>query len=223
MDTNTKAVIINAALGGWYPRGQARLRASLVHHGFSWDVRTWTEWPNNNFDKANNYHVKASAFEEAIKAGYTHILWLDSSVWAIGKAEKIFDIIDEQGYYLWKNGYNCAQECSDKCLEYFNLSRDDAEKMPCVSTSMFGVNLGNPKGKEFIERWLKSARDGVFNGSRLHDNQSKDQRFLHHRQDQSTASVIANQMGLYIHEMNHYSSYYQKTVPDSVIFLMQGL
>lgn len=225
MESYIKACIINVGLGSWYPQGQTRLVRSLVHHGFAWDVKTWTSWPNDSFDKNNGYHVKPSAFEQVLKEGYTHVLWLDSSVWAIQNPNKIFDLINEQGYYLWKNGFNCAQECSDRCLQYFNVTRDEAEKMPCVSTSMFGVNVTNPIGKEFIERWMQSARDGIFNGSRQHDNQSKDPRFLHHRQDQSTASIIANQMGLHIHDMNDLSAYHENHVetPKSVLFLMRGL
>ena len=67
--------------------------------------------------------------------------------------------------------YDC---CSDNCLKYFNVSRDEAEKYQDCSTSMFGFNLENGRAKLFIERWLKSAKDGVFNGSRLHDNQSEE-------------------------------------------------
>jgi hypothetical protein len=225
MDIQVRACIINVAKGGWYPKGQKRLLDSLVYHGNVRDVRHWTDFPNDLYDKNNGYNVKPSAFEQVMNEGYTHILWLDSSVWAVQNPELMFDHINEHGYYLWKNGYNCAQECSDVCLDYFKVSRDDAEKMPCVSTSMFGVNLFNPKGKEFIERWLQSARDGIFNGSRLHDNQSADPRFLWHRQDQSPASIIANQMGLHLHEGNELSGVYnpREKHPQSVIFLMRGL
>lgn len=225
MESTAKACIVNAAHGKWYPEGQRRLERSLVHHGFQFDFKKYTGFANDSYDKGNGYHVKPSAIEVVIAEGYTHILWLDCSVWAVQSPNKIFDLINEQGYYFWKNGFNCAQECSDKCLDYFKVSRDEAEKMPCVSTSMFGVNLLNPKGMEFMDRWLKSAKDGVFNGSREHDGQSKDPRFLHHRQDQSAASIIVNQMGLYIHEMNDLSAYHENYVetPRSVIFLMRGL
>lgn len=225
MDTQVKAVIINVALGKWYPKGQKRLVDSLQYHGNHRDVKTWTSFPNSIYDKSNFYNVKPSAFEEAIKDGYTHILWLDSSVWCVQNMERVWDIINTEGYYLWKNGFNCAQECSDACLEYFKLSRDEAEKMPCVSTSMFGVNIENPKGREFISRWLQSAKDGVFNGSREHAGQSSDPRFQHHRQDQSPASIIANQMGLYIHDPNDISAVHAdgQEFPKSVIFFMRGM
>lgn len=223
MESHIKACVINAAIGSWYPKGQVRLINSLRHVGFHHDILTWCEWPNNNFDKSCNYNVKAAAFEEALKKGYTHILWLDASVWSIRNPEPIFDIINEQGYYFWKNGYNCAQECSDGCLNYFGVDRDLAETWDIASTSMMGVNITNPVGKEFIERWLQSARDKVFHGSRFHDNQSQDPRFLWHRQDQSAASIILNQLGCKIHEPKEYSMYYEEQVPESVIFQMRGM
>jgi len=223
MESNVKACIINAAIGSWYPKGQQRLHGSLLFHGFNWDILTWTDWPNDNFDKGCNYNVKAAAFEEAIQQGYTHILWLDSSVWAVKDPNPIFDIINEFGYYFWSNGYNCAQECSDKCLEYFGTSRDEAEKMPVASTSMFGVNITNPIGKEFIERFIQSSKDGVFHGSRFHDGQSSDPRFLHHRQDQSAASIILNQLGCKIHAPGEYSCYYSPVMQESVLFTMRGM
>lgn len=225
MESNTKACIINAAYGKWYPQGQKRLKESLIHHGFNWDILTWDGFPNDNYDKSCPYTIKAAAFEEAIRQGYTHILWLDCSVWAVRDPNPIFDIINEEGVYFWKNGYNCAQECSDACLEYFHVNRDEAEEWSIASTSMFGVNLNNPVGKTFIERFLQSAKDRVFHGSRFHDNQSFDNRFLHHRQDQSAASIILNKLGCKIYEPKQYSMYYEDSqeTPPSVLFVMRGM
>jgi hypothetical protein len=223
MDVINKACIINAAIGGWYSKGQKRLVRSLNFHGFNWDILTWTDWPNDSFDKSCNYNVKAAAFEEAINQGYTHILWLDCSVWAVKDPNPIFDIINETGYYFLANGYNCAQECSDTCLNYFEVSRDEAEHMPIAGTGIFGINITNPIGKEFIERFLQSAKDKVFHGSRFHDNQSSDPRFLWHRQDQSAASIIANQLGCDIDKLGNLCSYYKRQLAKSVIFTIRGM
>jgi hypothetical protein len=138
---------------------------------------------------------------------------------------KVFDEIHDKGYYFWTSGYNCAQTCSDRCLDYFGVTRDEAEKMNEASTSMFGLNLRTEEGNEFVRRFLQAAKDDVFKGSREHDGQSSDPRFLFHRQDQSAASIIANQMGMNITPPNILSSYYHGGQPQnkSVVFVMRGM
>lgn len=224
MESSIKHCIINASNGnGWYPRGTKRLKQSLIHNGFNGDILTWYDWPNDEFDKSCAYNVKAAAFSEALKLGYTHLLWLDCSVWAIGDPNKMFDIINSEGYYFWSTGYNCAQVCSDKCLEYFNVDRDKSEGYTDCSSSMIGVNIDNPTAKEFLDKWIQSARDGAFKGSRYHDNQSQDKRFLFHRQDQSCASVILNELGMDMYSPGIYSSYYTENQNESIIFTMRGM
>lgn len=224
MDSNIKHCIINAALGFWYPKGQQRLIKSLNYHGFSGDVLTWcNEWPNENYDKSCPYNIKAAAFEEAIKLGYTHICWADCSVWAIQNPDLIFDVINAEGYYFWKSGYNCAEVCSDKCLEYFAIDRDLAETYPDTCTGNFGVNVGTEIGKRFIEEWIQSAKDGIFSGSRMHDGQSQDPRFKFHRQDQACASIIANKLGMKMYDPNKYSCYYEPNMNPDVIYVMRGM
>lgn len=223
MDSSVNHCIVNGSTGdGWYPKGTDRLEKSLVYHGFNGDFISHKNWPNNLFDKKIKYNIKASIIGQ-LNTKYSHVLWLDCSVWAIKDPNPIFDIINEKGYYFWPSGYNCAQTCSDKCLEYFNVTRDQAEKMPDCSTSMFGFNTGTAIGLEFINRWLKSAEDGQFGGSREHDNQSIDPRFLFHRQDQSCASIIINQLGIEMTPPNVYSAYYSSNMPESVIFAMRGM
>jgi hypothetical protein len=223
MDSNIKACIINAALGSWYPKGQERLVRSLVYHGFQWDILTWTDWPNDNYDKSNPYNVKAAAFEEALKKGYTHILWLDCSVWALQHPEKMFDRINEQGYYINTSGHNCAQICADACLEYFGISRDEAETMESCSSGIMGINTLHPLGGQFLQRFIQAAKDGAFAGSRLHDNQSADPRFLFHRQDQSVASILFYQLGWNKFDQWELIHYYQPVMPASVIFAVRGM
>lgn len=203
-----RACIINAAIGGWYPLGQKRLVRSLNFVGFPYDILTWLDWPNGTLSKECMYNVKIEAFQEAIKQGYTHILWLDSSIYALEDPKPIFDIMDVQGHYFFTNAYNCAQECSDKCLDYFGITRDAAEKMPCVASGCIGFYTENPTGKILLNQWIQSAIDGIFAGSRLHDNQSKDPRFLCYRQDQSCISAIIGRRGIPVPdpELCHYGN-----------------
>jgi len=223
--TRNKICIINACVGGgWYPAGSRRLIHSLNHVGFAGDVLTWiNKWPNDEFSKELNYHVKCSAFKAAIDLGYTHILWCDSSVWALNDPMPIFDLIDQHGYFFWSSGYNCAQTCNDASLQYFFKDRDDVEPWPDIATGIFGVNMQNSKAREFIYGWFNACHEGIFKGSRQHDNQSSDSRFLFHRQDQSAASLQAGIMEMPPMDHNHLLGNYRKEMPDSWIFTLRGI
>lgn len=223
--TVNKPVIINACVGGgWYPSGTQRLIRSLNQVGWAGSILTWqNKWPNDEFPKDSNYHVKCSAFMEAINQGFTHILWCDSSVWALNDPMPIFDIIDEQGFFFWSSGYNCAQTCNDESLKYFFKDRDEVESWPDIATGIFGVNLQNSKGREFIYGWMNACRDGVFKGSRDHDNQSSDPRFLFHRQDQSAASLLASILEMPPMDQNPLLGYWRKDLPESWIFTLRGI
>lgn len=220
-----KICIINACVGGgWYPAGSKRLAKSLNFVGFAGDLLSWiNEWPNNKFDKDCNYNVKPSAFTEAIKKGYSHILWCDSSVWALNDPMPVFDIINDKGYFFWNSGYNCAQVCNDNSLNYFNKTRDEVENWPDISSGIIGVNLKSQIGRKFISLWLKAARNGIFKGSRFHDNQSSDPRFLFHRQDQSAASLIAGEMGLAPLDVSNILGYFKPNMPENWIFSLRGI
>jgi hypothetical protein len=189
----SKKCVINVAIGGHYPREQQRLGETLKEHKFDGDFLSWGDFPNNNYNKQNRYNCKAAAFEEALKRGYTQILWLDTPAIALKSIQPVFDKIKEHGYYTIRNwSYNCAQTCSDKSLAYYGVSRDEAEKMEEHAGGVIGIDYTNPKGKALLDMFIKGCKEGACDGSRLHDNQSTDPRFLFHRQCQSVISMSAN-------------------------------
>jgi hypothetical protein len=194
--------VINVILGNKTPkqRGyvaqQQQLRDSLAEH-FDGTFLSWTEFPNDNYDTANPYNAKAAAFEEAMKQGFTQILWVDAPVVARNDLSPLFDRMEKDGYLLIKNhSWNCAQTVSDACLNYFDISRDEAEKVQEIASGVMGIDTENPKGKKLIDAFIQACKDGAANGSRHHNNQSQDQRFRFHRQEQSVLSMIAYKQGL---------------------------
>lgn len=187
---------INVGIGEWYNRGTDRLRSSLVEHHFPGDIITWTDWPEIPFPRDVIYNCKAAAFQQVMDAGYTTIIWGDSSIYAQSDVVPFVANIVDKGLWIGKSGYNGAQTCSDACLKYFGVTRDQAERMPDTATGLFGVNIDFPYARNFIQRWIKAARDGAFCGSRLHDGQSADHRFKFHRQDQSAATMILGKEGV---------------------------
>lgn len=218
-------LIVNGSNGlYWYPKGSERLEQSLINVGWN-NYKIFNGYSLGIYNSSCPYTVKADILHTAsILTPARRLLWVDCSVWAIKNPKPIFDIIKRDGYYFWSSGYNAAQTCSDKCLEYFGIDRDTAETYEDCSTSIFGVDIDSEVGLEFLKKWLTAAYDGVFHGSREHDNQSADSRFLFHRQDQSAATCIIGKMGLKIHRPKEHCMYdVDGEAPESVIFKMRGM
>ncbi len=194
-----RTCFLNVGIGLWYRSGSDRLQASLIAHGFTGDHLVWKDcWPGAipGLSRDVIYAAKADAFQHALNAGYTTIIWGDASIYAVRPLDRFLATVNEKGYWLGQSGYNCAQTASDAQLQYFGVSRDWAERVPDCATGIFGVNMDFTAPRQFIETWIQAAKDGAFRGSRHHDGQSNDPRFRFGRQDQSAASLIAGKQGM---------------------------
>lgn len=224
--TQTKPLIISCGVGGWYGAGVKRLERSLIFNGYAGDMLMYSNEypPNSEAHQDNPYAFKIFAFEEAIRQGYKHIVWCDSSLWCIKTPHVIFDIISDMGVFAFRSGYNCAQTCSDAALEWAGVSRDEAENIPEQATGLVGLYMENPKGKEVYDLWKEGCREGLFKTNRVHDlNDSYDPRFLHGRQDQSIFALACYKAGLdfnYVDFISYYGTGYD---PDKCLFFIQGL
>lgn len=223
--TNNKAVIICAGIGGWYSAGVRRLERTLNFEGWGGSIITWTDYPNGcPRHEDMPYYMKIAAFEEAIAQGYTHILWVDASFFAVKNPMPMFDIINEQGFWFFSSGYNLAQSVNDYTLQFVGKSRDEAEQQTEWASGCVGVNLENPNGKALYEKWKFYMDAGLSRGSRLHDNQSADPRFLFHRQDQSCLNLAIWDLGLKNDRVEDMVSYKGTGYnPDKIIFFIQSL
>lgn len=224
--TGNKPIIISAGIGGWYPAGIERLERSLLLHGYAADYKFWkNEYPPESPSHQDNpYAFKIHAFNSAINEGKKIILWLDSSFWCIKTPHEIFDIINANGVFGFRTGYNCAQTCSDAALEWAGITRDQAEQLPEIATGMVGLHMDNPDGKKVFELWQEGCNLGLFKNSRVHDvRDSADPRFIHARQDQSIFSLAIHMCGLQI-DFTDYVAYYGTNYnPDKCLFFINGL
>lgn len=249
MQASEKLAIITAHNGAsWYPQGQSRLINSLHHHGWpwgieamkctpartknasGWNVETIGEYQGNSLMIFYNpecvYTLKAAAIEKVLThKEYNHIFWLDCSVWAVKDPAPMMDLLNSDGYYFWRSGFSIWETCNSRTLEYFGISEAEARGAHDCSTSMFGLNLGNPLAKQALEMWLQAAKDGMFEGSRAEIPEHPNGRKFEHRQDQSVMSCIIHKLGLKIHDPGIYSQYAnpEGKYPESVTFVMRGL
>lgn len=223
--TQNKAAIICAGIGGWHPAGVKRLERSLIFEGWGGGMLLWQDYPPNSHPHNEvPYYFKIAAFEEAIKQGFTHILWVDASFFAVANPMPIFDIINEQGYYFFSTGYNLAQSVSDLALSSVDLTRDEAEKHTEWAGGCIGINTENPNGNALYNQWKQYMDAGLSKGSREHDNQSKDPRFSFHRQDQSCLSLACWKLGLRNTKGTDHIAYKGGGFnPEKIIFFIQSL
>lgn len=188
---------LNVGIGPWYNLGSDRLKGSLLDKGFDGDLLIWRdEWPSSRFPRDPVYNCKADALEQAMKRGYTTLIWGDSSITARKNTSPFTEHIREHGYWIGQSGHNAAQTASDAQLQYFGVSRDWAANVHECATGLFGFDVSRPEYRKVVEEWIQAARDGAFRGSRHHGGQSSDRRFLFCRQDQSAMSLILGKHGI---------------------------
>lgn len=224
----TKPVIICAGIGGWYPKGVDRLERDLMFCGWAGETMFWRDIhpPGSRPHEEHPYYFKIAAFEWALYRGYTHILWVDASFYAIRNPMPLFDLFNTKGFYMFRTGYNLAQTVNDRTLEELELSRDQIEPESEYASGCVGLNFNNPDARNLYGLWKEYMDHGLSRGSRLHDQQSEDPRFLFHRQDQSCLSLAMYKLKLSINEPDYVAYYkpdgtgYDK---DKCLFFINGI
>ena len=224
--TQTKPIILSVGTSQWFAKGVERLERSLNFVGSPIPWKTWKDEypPGSPSHEQFPYAFKISAIDWAIAQGYTHVLWCDASFWAVKSPMPIFDIINEFGFYAFLTGYNVAQTATDRVLSATGVTRDEAEKASEFAGGFVGFNLENPNGKALYELWKSYMDAGLSRGSRNHDDQSKDPRFLFSRNDQTLLSLamhklhLRNTLGL-----DHIAYFGPNHSPEDVIFFLQGI
>lgn len=224
--SNNKSVIISVGIGGWYAQGVRRLERSLNFECWGGDILTWKDEypPNSHSHNDVPYYFKIAAFDEALRRGYRNIMWCDASFVAVKNPTPIFDLIASQGVYFFRSGYNLAQSVSDNALYGAGVTRDEAAQAHEYASGCVALNFDNPDGKHLYDKWKEYMEAGLSKGSRLHDNQSSDPRFLHHRQDQSCLSLAAMKLG--IKNTSLYDAVAYKNTnfnPEQIIFFIEGM
>ena len=222
--------IINFA-SGRYIKGQDRLSESLLKVGFDGTFLSWTKEQSIGapLHKDNPYGFKIYAFDQAIKAGYKKILWVDASIWAIKPLDPIWDCVDKLGYMKQYAGHLCGTWANDRCLEYFGITRDEAMEMEMhANGGFFALDFDTDIAQQFFLRWRQSMLDGIFKGSWNNDNncESTDPRCKGHRHDMVCGSIIANQLKMTAypeHTLMAYVGDQYNDPPETSVMLAQGI
>jgi hypothetical protein len=215
-------VIINAAIGGNYAKGQERLAKSLNAVGYHGLFARYKMYPVVGYDTSNPYTIKPSCFEDVLPRGPRFVIWMDASVIALRDLAPLFAHIEQHGYYLASSGYNAAQTCTDRQLEAIGIDRTQAEAIPDTATGCIGIDTHNERAMTFLREWIEWGKVGLFAGNRLHDHKdSQDPRFLHARQDQSAATLLAWKHGMKLEHLGGLTAYHP--APSSAVIAYKGI
>lgn len=112
------------------------------------------------------YAFKAASITEAYLLGYENVLWLDSSMVPLNSLNKLFNHIEEHGYFTMGSATalgadlmaGLINKIALKALEYPHKGILNKIRL---TTPVFGVSLKSKIGKEFLNRFNKMAKKGI--------------------------------------------------------------
>lgn len=222
---NNKPCIVSVGIGHHYGPSLERLKQSLNFHGWAGGVITWSDEypPDSPSHEENPYAFKLYAIHEAVKRGYTHILYVDASFYAVADPMPIFDFINDKGVYAFRTGYNVANTATDLVLSSIDMNRDEAEGIVEYAGGAIGFNFFNPDAQKIHCLWKEYYEKGLFKNSRNHDNQSADPRFKHARQDQTMLSIAIYKAGVTIKETEFVAYYGGGFNKENLVFFIKGI
>lgn len=225
-----RAIVTFANEKGNYMKGLARLSDSL-RNNFDGDLIAFTNEASigSPTHEENPYAFKIYAIQKAIDAGYTQILWLDCSCYAIAPLKTVFDIVDSRGYIMQDAGHYVGEWTNDAALNGFGVTRDEAMKMKCYGNAGFlGLNMENDIASKFFSGWKFYMNMGLFKGKWDNNEftESIDPRVRGHRHDLSVGSLMANRLGMKYVLGDQYLQYagpYDEAANATIVIKAQGL
>jgi len=146
---------------------------------------------------------KPFCFGEASLRGFHLALWMDATVELVRPLDSLWKEIEEDGYLFFEEDHSIGEFCRDEALATLRLTREQSFSIPSCWACVIGLDLRQPRVREFVATWKALALDGVtFPGPRWSGirgwprTASTDPRVKGHRYDQTAASVVAWKLGM---------------------------
>ncbi len=197
--------VVNVSSGIYLP-GQARLAQAV---GIQAKMITWRDTlplfsPPHELIP---YAFKAWALKAAAEAhGATTLLWCDACMLPVKPLGPIFELIEQQGYFIMNNGWINGEWTADSAYSDLKVTREENWKIKHVVAGIFGVNLKSEVGCQILSEYFRLANTKAFCGPTWNANHPKyrrnrgaypcgDETVRGHRHDQTSLSVIAWRFG----------------------------
>ena len=200
-----------------YSNGAMRLKKSIEKYDPQAAVLQWSnnekihpECPPHHI---NPYAFKVYAMEQG-KKYFDNVFWMDSSCYLIKPITTIWDIIENEGYFMQECGHLVGRWCNDTTLSYFGLTREQANEIPMFTAGCFGLNFRSEIAKEFFSQWQQAMKDGMFKGD-----------WKDHRHDLTCGSIIAQKLGMKFKSESEFLDYASpdQHVNDTIVIKLQGI
>lgn len=197
---NQRAVVC-VAYNGNYRHGADRLNAELTAVGYRGARMIWSECsPIGSPDHIDlPYAFKVHAVGLALQAGFTAVIWLDSSVWPGLSLDPVFDEMERTGAYLVHDGGCMGHWCTDEALAELGWTREMAMQEPIVAGGIWGVYYPHPSGRAFYEglrEMMTNPKIVRGHWRKAHGSVSVDERVQGHRHDMPAMTALARRIGL---------------------------
>lgn len=229
--TNKRCIITLATRAGNYINNMARLCESL-RNNFDGEIMAFVGESSVDapLHSEQPYAFKVWAFSKAYEAGYTSVLWLDTSCYAIKDVTPIFEEIERDGFIFQDAGHYLGTWSSDRQLQYFDLPRDEAMKLKMIGNAGFlGLDLSQTRPLYFLQLWRLALVNGMFTGawSNTEKTESNDDRCLGSRHDMTCSSALIHKMNLFHlakqgDQWLQYGGVYDEVANNTIILKAQG-
>ena len=229
---NKRAVVSFSNQKGRYVQNMARLSDSLRNNFTTGEFIGFINEESLGCPKHSEqpYGFKIFCFENVVQRGFTSVLYLDSSVFAVGNIDNLFDEIEQDGFIAQQAGHLCSTWSNDHTLNHFGITRDEAEKMPMIGNAGFlGLDFTKPIANQFFRMWKEAYLNDCFKGAWNNDTltESIDERCKGARHDMASSSIIFNKLGMIEKakpgdEILQYGGIYSANINSTIILKAEG-
>lgn len=144
-----------------YERYMRRFERTVRAH-WDGDMICWDTYPPNapSHDE-KTYAFKLYAMLDAVRRGYTTLLWSDACVVCTADPTPAFEAIERDGIILVNDGHRLREWASDAILEWAGIPDRDALGDTIIAAGGFvGIDLLHPLGRTLWAEWWDAYSRG---------------------------------------------------------------
>lgn len=237
-----RVVICTLALGGWYPKGVARMIERFEQASPGFEIQAWVNRlppgaPEQVDEEGVNYTAycaKPFVLKAAMESGADIVLMLDASIYPLRHIQAVVEHIARFGYVLAAAGFRIGQWANDRALGAFDIDREMALLWADCLSGFVGLDVRRSDCRQLIRDWCESWPTFLGRHSNVHAETkeysyrnegfvSHDPRVLGHRHDQTALSILAHRYGFnQFVQMPKFIAYPGKAT-DETILMVQGI